>query len=159
MYPPTTSTGTKIKRSKGLAMMGTTIEASICKSNWRESRYDRGKCSSTQPMSLENRLRILPIGFESKNKTGAFRMASTILSWRRSEHFKEAQRKINALIALNMKDARTRHPCMIKFVTSFCSSWLFSIKNESHTSGKTTMATKRKGKNYTGWEELSFVQD
>lgn len=48
--------------------------------NWTANRNVFGRTSSMQPMSLENRLRILPIGFESKNNTGAFRRAVTMSS-------------------------------------------------------------------------------
>ena len=42
--------------------------------------------------SLEDRLSILPMGFESKNRNCAFKIASTIWSWRCSEHLEETRR-------------------------------------------------------------------
>ena len=110
MYTIITATGIAINRGQGLVAVATRTQASISNVNWIEKRKHLRNKSSKQLISFENRLRILPTGFESKNKTGAFRIAITILSWRHSEHLKEAHRKPNARNFANKNVPSTREP-------------------------------------------------
>jgi len=80
MYTATTINGITRNKSQGFVTVGTIIDAKTNKESWIDSRKVLGNSSSRQPTSLENRLSILPTGFESKNRTGACKIAKTILS-------------------------------------------------------------------------------
>ena len=67
-------------RSQGFATTGTRNPVTKNKNIWMDSRNTFGNTSSKQPMSFENRFMILPKGFESKNRTGACKTATTIFS-------------------------------------------------------------------------------
>lgn len=80
MYETNTVNGTTINRSQGFETVGIIIDAKTNKTFWIAVRKVLGRISSRQPTSFEKRLRILPTGFESNNRTGAFKIATTILS-------------------------------------------------------------------------------
>jgi len=80
MYKTNTVNGTVANRSQGFATDGTMTDANNSNINWIENRNLSGNSSSIQPISLENRFSIRPAGFESKNRTGACKRATTILS-------------------------------------------------------------------------------
>jgi len=80
MNKTNTVNGTTRNKSQGFVTVGTIIDANTNKTRWIDTRKVLGNSSSRQPTSLENRLSILPTGFESKNRTGACKIAKTILS-------------------------------------------------------------------------------
>ena len=75
-----TINGTTTIRSQGFVTVGTSIAVNNVMIIVIDIRNVFGNTSSKQPMSLENRFTILPTGLESKNNTGAWRTATTILS-------------------------------------------------------------------------------
>ena len=110
MSPASTTIGTTMNSSQGFATDGISIDANSNKINWIDVRNLLGNNSSIQPTSLENRFMILPTGFKSKNRAGACKTATTILSWRDSEHLRETEKNPYARMIVNMTDAPTRQP-------------------------------------------------
>jgi len=80
MYTASAVTGRTTHTIQGFVTIGTITPVNRTKILWREIRNALGNTSSIQPTSLENRFKILPTGFESKNRTGACNTARTILS-------------------------------------------------------------------------------
>ena len=70
-----------------------TTAEEMSNTNWMAEWNTLGNNSSRQPMSSENLFRMRPAGLVSKNKTGALRTLSTILSWRRSDEVEETWKK------------------------------------------------------------------
>jgi len=79
MHKTNTINGITRNRSQGFVIVGIIVDANTIKTHWIDNRKFLGNSSSRQPTSLENRLSILPTGFESKNRTGACKIAKTIL--------------------------------------------------------------------------------
>ena len=137
--------GTIASRIQGFAAVGRRTDVNITKISWMDFKNVSGSSSSMQPTSLENLFMIRPTGFESKKKTGACRIATTILSWSRSEHLNNARQTPHARTMRSMKDAPTSEPKMIRFFLFRRSSKRIVVKNDSQTSQETKIAKQKTG--------------